>query len=107
MSKLISLEESNAGRSLESVISSLQENPNCCNNMQFSVNIEREKRRISPHDLRSKKFILKRICAYSATAINPFGLIPDCVEDMSYKLDLLPFKDVAFSDIVKALHLNK
>lgn len=103
----VSLEESNAGRSLESVISNLQENHNCCNSMQFSVNIEREKRRISAHDLRSKKFILKRICAYSATAINPFGLIPDCVEDMSYKLDLLPFKDVAFSDIVKALHLNK
>ena len=103
----VSLEESNAGRSLESVISSLQENPGCCNSMQFSVNIEREKRRISPHDLRSKKFILKRICAYSAASINPFSSIPDCVEDMSYKLDLLPFQDVAFSDIVKTLRLNK
>ena len=96
----VSLEESNAGRSLENVISSLQENPNCCNGMKFSVNIEREKRRISPHELRSKKFILKRICAYNAVSINPFSSIPDCVEEMSYKLDLLPFQDVAFSDLV-------
>lgn len=103
----VSLEESNAGRSLENVILSLQENPNCCNSMQFSVNIEREKRRISPHELRSKKFILRRICAYSAVSINPFSSIPDCVEDMSYKLDLLPFQDVVFSDIVKTLQLNK
>lgn len=103
----VSLEESNAGRSLENVILSLQENPNCCNSMQFSVNIEREKRRISPHELRSKKFILRRICAYSAASINPFSSIPDCVEDMSYKLDLLPFQDVVFSDIVKTLQLNK
>jgi hypothetical protein len=103
----VSLEESNAGRSLESVISSLQENPNCCNSMQFSVNIEREKRRISPHELRIKKFILRKICTYNAASINPFSSIPDCVEEMSYKLDLLPFQDVAFSDIVKTLQLNK
>lgn len=96
----VSLEESNAGRSLENVISSLQENANCCNGMQFSVNIEREKRRISPHELRSKKFILKRICAYNAVSINPFSSIPDCVEEMSYKLDLLPFHDVAFDNII-------
>ena len=88
-------------------VSSLQENPGCCNSMQFSVNIEREKRRISPHELRIKKFILRKICTYNAASINPFSSIPDCVEEMSYKLDLLPFQDVAFSDIVKTLQLNK
>ena len=102
----VSLEESNAGRSLEDVISSLQENPGCCNSMQFSVNIEREKRRISPNELRSKKFILKKICAYNAASINPFSSIPDCVEDMSYKLDLLPFQDVAFNNIILSFQKN-
>ena len=75
--------------------------------MQFSVNIEREKRKISPHDLRSKKFILRRICAYNAASINPFSSIPDCVEDMTYKLDLLPLHDVPFYDIIKKLQNNK
>ena len=95
----VSLEESNAGRSLENVISSLQKNPHYCNSMQFSVNIEKEKRRISPNELQSKRFLLKRISAYHAKTINPFGILPECVEDLSYKLDLLPFSNIELSNI--------
>lgn len=85
------LEESNAGRTLEEIISGLSESPDCCNGLQFSINIEKEKRRVSPVDAKNKRFVLKKLNAYSASNINPFGDIPDCVEDLSYKLDLNSF----------------
>lgn len=96
----IVLEESNAGRTLEETISGLLESPDYCNGLQFSINLEKEKRRVSPVDAKHKRFVLKKTYAYSAHTINPFGDIPDCVEDLSYKIDLLPFKDVPFSDIL-------
>ncbi len=35
--------------------------------------------------------------------INQFKTLPDCIEDLSYKLNLLPFSDVAFADIIPSL----
>lgn len=97
----IQLEDSNVGRSLNDIISSLQGKPNYCNSMQFSVNIEKEKRRVASSELQDKKFILKKVCAYHANTINPFAKIPDCVEDISYKLDLLQFSDIPLNNIIK------
>ena len=96
----VSLEENNSGRTLEELISSLLRNQNICNSMEFSVNLEKEKRRISPDELRNKRFILNRIGFYFASDINPFKLIPDCVEDLSYKLNLTSFNSLSFSDIL-------
>lgn len=97
------LDESNAGRTLENIISRLLENENCCNSMQFSVNVEKEKRRVSPIEIKNKRFILKKILLYRAKDINPFISIPDCVEGLSYKLNLHPFKDVPLSEIIKGV----
>lgn len=97
------LDESNAGRTLENIISGLLENENCCNSMQFSVNVEKEKRRVSPIEIKNKRFILKKILLYRAKDINPFISIPDCVEGLSYKLNLHPFKDVTLSEIIKGV----
>lgn len=94
------VDENNSGRTLENIIAGMLSNPDYCNNMQFSVNVEKEKRRISPSDLKNKRFVLKKILIYRAADINPFATIPDCVESLSYKLDLLPFKDVPFTDII-------
>lgn len=87
----IVIEESNTGRTLEDIISGLLESPDYCNGLQFSINLEKEKRRISPAEIKSKRFVFKKIYAYRAKNINPFNIIPDCVEDLSYKLDLSSF----------------
>lgn len=96
----IVLEENNAGRTLEEIITSLLDSPNFCNGLQFSICLEKEKRRVSPDDAKNKRFVLRKIYAYPANSINPFRVIPDCVEELSYKLDLLPFKEIPFADIL-------
>ena len=96
----VSIEENNSGRTLEDLISKLLQDPVICNSMNFCVNIEKEKRRISPAEINSRRFVLKKIGAYRATVINPFLSVPDCVEDLSYKLNLLPYTDISLSDIL-------
>ena len=53
------------------------------------LNIEREKKRVSPVEANSKTFSVKVINLYDATSINPFDAIPDCVSHLTYKLDLI------------------
>lgn len=96
----ISIEENNSGRTLEELITMLLQNPVICNSMNFSVNIEKEKRRISPSEINSRRFVLKKIRVFRATDINPFVNLPDCIEDLSYKLNLLQFSTISFVDIL-------
>ena len=95
----VTIEENNSGRTLEELITRLLQDPVICNGMNFSVNLEKEKRRISPSEINSRRFILKKIGIYHAAEINPFEHIPDCVEDLSYRLNLLPFHNLSFNDI--------
>lgn len=101
----IVIEESNAGRTLEEIINGLLESPDYCNGLQFSINLEKEKRRISPVDYKNKRFMLKKVHVYHASQINPFDTIPDCVEDLSYKIDLLPFNEVTFAKILPQIKM--
>lgn len=94
------LEENNSGRTLEELISELLGSPDFCNSFSFSVNIEKEKRRISPTEIKSKRFILKKINMYPANDINPFDTIPDHVGGLTYMLDVLPFKSISLSNIL-------
>lgn len=95
----VTIEENNTGRTLEELIIRLLQDPVICNSMNFSVNIEKEKRRISPSEINSRRFVLKKIGVYHAAEINPFKHIPDCVEDLSYRLNLLPFHNNTFNNI--------
>lgn len=97
----VEIEESNSGRTLAGVIETLLEAPDYCNSMKFAVNIEQERIRIAATELNNKRFVLKKIYAYRANDINPFDRIPDCVEGISYKLDLLPFASIPFEQILK------
>lgn len=101
------ISESNTGRTPENLISDMITNPDYCNSLQFSVNIEKEKRRISPSELCNKHFVLKKVYAYNAKEINQFKMIPNCIEDLSYKLNLLPFCNVDFTDIIPSLRNKK
>lgn len=95
----VSIYEDNNGRTLDNIISSLQGNTDFCNSIQFSENVEKEKRRISPTEMTTKSFSLKRISVYNIKDINPFVVVPDCIEDLSYKLNLLPFLCTDISNI--------
>lgn len=99
----VSISEDNTGRTPDSLISDMLTNPDYCNSLQFSINIEKEKRRISPLELLNKHFVLKKVYAYNTKEINQFKELPDCIEDLSYKINLLPFSDVAFTEIIPSL----
>lgn len=96
----VAIEENNSGRTVEDLVTKLLQDSDICNSMSFSLNIEKEKRRVSPTEINSRRFVLKKICAYRATDINPFVNVPEYVEDLSYKLNLLPFTNISFADIL-------
>lgn len=85
---VVSLEKNNAGISTSNLIHELLSDPNYCNNYSFSVNVEKERKRISPTDSENILFAVKSIMFYRAKDINPFSSLPDEVGALSYKLDL-------------------
>ena len=85
---VVCIEESSSGKTLNQLISSMQKDPVYYNNYNFVLNVEREKKRVSPVDADNKKFLLKSIEVYDTDDINPFSEIPECVSDLTYKLDL-------------------
>ena len=86
---VVCIEESSSGKTLNQLISNMQKDPNHYNNYNFALNIEREKKRVSPVDAESKKFSIKSIEIYDASEINPFSEIPECISNLTYKLDLI------------------
>lgn len=86
---VVCIEENSSGKTLNQLISSMQKDPNHYNNYNFALNVEREKKRISPVDAESKRFSIKSIEIYDASEINPFSEIPECISNLTYKLDLI------------------
>lgn len=84
----VMLENNNSGISLNELIAELASNSNYCNSLSFSINIEREKRRISCQDADQKHFKIILIRFYNSNEICPFYSIPENVSDLSYKLNM-------------------
>ena len=86
---VVCVEETAAGQTLNQLISSMLFDQTHFKNYNFVLNIEREKRRVSPVEANRKTFSVKVINLYDATIINPFDSIPGCVSQLTYKLDLV------------------
>lgn len=91
---VVCIEESSAGKTLNELITNMQGDPIFYNNYNFVLNIEREKKRVSPTDADKKRFSVKSICIFDAADINPFSEVPECVSGLTYKLDLLDKKPI-------------
>ena len=85
---VVILEKNNAGISVNQLIQNLFNSPLYCNNYNFSINIEKERKRISPTESENVFFAAKEVLFYDAKEINPFSFIPDEVSSLSYRLDL-------------------
>lgn len=95
----VTLEENNAGISLNSLFENLLTDSNRCNSLEFAINVEKEKRHLSPNEIINKRFVIKEISAYLAKDINPFISIPTHINNLTYLLDVLPFNSRKCSDI--------
>lgn len=85
---VVLLEKDNSGRSLNQLIQSLLSAPNYCNNYNFAINIEKEKKRVSTNDAENEFFSVRKVVFFNSDDINPFSSIPNEVDSLSYKLDL-------------------
>ncbi len=101
----IIINEDNSGMSLNELINNMLSNHKCFNSFNFSLNIEKEKMRVSPVDAETKRFILKGISIYRAETINPFKNIPDEISNLSYKMSLMDKPQVNI-DVLKRSSIN-
>ena len=81
-------EKSEVGESVEEVVNRLFKYESAFANLNFSINIEKELKRISPNDYSEKKFVLNNIMLFNAKEINPFSEVPDNINGLSYDLEL-------------------
>ncbi len=98
----IIINEDNSGMSLNELINNMLSNHKCFNSFNFSLNIEKEKRRVSPVDAETKRFILKEISIYRAETINPFKNIPDEISNLSYKMSLMDKPQVNIDELKRS-----
>ena len=99
---VVHLEKNNSGISTNQLILILLSMPDCCNNYNFAINIEKEKKRISPFEAENALFTVRSISFYDAKAINPLPTIPDEISSLSYKIDLSEKKTVDIRTIMEA-----
>lgn len=86
------ISENNSGITLNELIEDLLQDLNYCNDLSFSVKLETERRRVSPNEANSKRFILKNIKLYNSKEICPFTNIPETISELTYKINLSGFK---------------
>ena len=92
------IEENSSGETLNQLINHMQKDPQHYNNYNFALNVERERKRVSPVDAESKYFSVKAITIYNADDIDPFGEIPENVSHLTYRLNLIDKKFLPQAD---------
>lgn len=85
---VVCIEKNSSGKTLNQLIADMQKDPVHYNNYNFMLNVEREKKRVSPVAADNKKLRVKSIAVYNASDINPLVEIPECISHLSYRLDL-------------------
>lgn len=96
---VVLLEKDNSGISTNQLIRDLLSSKDYCNNYDFSVNVEKERKRISPTDSENILFSVKEILFYFAKDINPFSVLPNNINSLSYKLDLSDSSEIVIDSI--------
>ena len=97
------VEESNRGITLNRLIAEMLTHAEHFKSFNFALNIEKEKKRVSPIDAENKKFSFKSATIYDARIINPFEELPGNVSEIEYKLDLFGVPSVNLKTFKKEI----
>ncbi len=84
----INCEQYENGETIEEVISAMYSDSDAFNGINFSINLAKELKRVSIVDVKEIKFCVRQIQFFAAEDINPFPIIPDAVNKLSYNLDI-------------------
>ncbi len=84
------------GETIKELIASFYNNPSAFNSIGFSINLEKELKRVSANDADNLRFKVDEILFFNANDINPFPVLPSDISNLSYKMDvsdLTPMSD--------------
>ena len=84
----VNLTSSYQGKTLRTLIAEMEREQNAFKNLNFIINIETELKRISQVDAETRQFIVDSVEIYDTKEINPFETIPECLSELSYRMDL-------------------
>lgn len=101
---VIACNQYDVGETINDVLEEMRNEPDAFNGMMFSINLEKELKRISPKDVLETRFYIQDIKFFDTKTINPFDDLPDCVSELSYKLDLSEFQAMKVYDIKEILN---
>lgn len=76
------------GETIEQLISAFSKIPDAYNGINYSLNLEKELKRISPTDINETKFYLIGFSFFISSIVNPFFSVPPSVRELKYSLDL-------------------
>ncbi len=99
----IIVEENSSGITLNELITNMLSDPTYFKGFNFTLNVEKEKRRISPVDAETKRFVFKNAFIYNAAEINPFKIVPDEIYSLSYRMNLQEKPQISIDDFEKEL----
>ena len=85
---LVSANINDTGETIEELLDGMLADEKNFNNINFSVNLTKELKRISEVDFKTVRFILKNIKMFVTKNINPFSNVPVGVKELNYKFDL-------------------
>lgn len=88
-----------SGQTINELILDMQKEKGYFDSINFSINLAKELRRISPNDAQNLRFEVVKIRLFSAPEINPFEEIPDNVTSLTYKLELSDFESLSTHDV--------
>lgn len=95
---VINCEQYENGETIEDVIAAMYADPAAFKGMNFSINLAKELKRVSIADVKEIRFCVRQIQLFAAKDINPFPIIPDAVDKLSYKLDISELNPLSETD---------
>ena len=95
--------EDNSGRTVEELINEMRKDSNICNNLQFELSLQKELKRVSPDEVKSKRFVTNSVHFFLNSSINPFQILPDNVNGVEYVIDLSESKELSQDALIEFL----
>lgn len=76
------------GETIAELIALMMKGANSFQSLNFSLNLAKELRKVSPRDIQELRFTTNSILFYDAKDINPFSDLPDNISELKYRLDV-------------------
>lgn len=85
---VVCCDQFDGGETIEDVINAMERTEQAFNNINFSINLAKELKRISPKDVRELRFSVTNVRVFRSESINPFASLPENIFSLTYRLDV-------------------